>query len=119
MYKILSEKSVKYGKFNVDKKLLKVKVFQNRKNDFYKSISSIFDDILNKHILTCESYKIGLVIHMKNLNPDLCIEFMFPRDLSGKVITDRLSKVIQSNKTINVNNITIEATYFKLKANKK
>ena len=114
MYKLISKKRNRSEKFGLEKLSLRIKLNKIRKDTCHDFMTSIFDDLLKKYIFKIPAYKIGLIISMLNLDPELCIEFRPPEDISGYMISERLSKIFQSNREINLEYIKIEATYFKL-----
>ena len=75
------------------------------------------DEIIVKYITPyCHEIssigKVGLVFKMKNLSPDLCIEYMPIEKLKAETILERLSRISQSNKEINLEDFELQASIF-------
>ena len=120
MYTIKYIYKEEFKKFNVKRLIIGVKINSKirQKSAFIEGVlSDIIDDIIVKHIIPYRNEvssegKIGLVFKMRNLSPDLCIEYMNIERLKANIILERLSTIAQSNKTIFLDDIEIQASIF-------
>ena len=120
MYTIKYIYKEEFKKFNVKRLIIGVKINSKirQKGTFIEGVlSDIIDDIIVKHIIPYRNEvssegKIGLVFKMRNLDPDLCIEYMNIERLKANIILERLSTIAQSNKTIFLDDIEIQASIF-------
>ena len=120
MYTIKYIYKEEFKKFNVKRLIIGVKINSKirQKSTFIEGeLSNIIDDIIVKHIIPYRNEvssegKIGLVFKMRNLSPDLCIEYMNIERLKANIILERLSTIAQSNKTIFLDDIEIQASIF-------
>ena len=120
MYTIKYIYKEEFKKFNVKRLIIGVKINSKirQKGAFIEGVlSDIIDDIIVKHIIPYRNEvssegKIGLVFKMRNLSPDLCIEYMNIERLKANIILERLSTIAQSNKTIFLDDIEIQASIF-------
>ena len=120
MYTIKYIYKEEFKKFNVKRLIIGVKINSKirQKGAFIEGVlSDIIDDIIVKHIIPYRNEvssegKIGLVFKMRNLDPDLCIEYMNIERLKANIILERLSTIAQSNKTIFLDDIEIQASIF-------
>ena len=120
MYTIKYIYKEEFKKFNVKRLIIGVKINSKIRQTgaFIEGVlSDIIDDIIVKHIIPYRNEvssegKIGLVFKMRNLDPDLCIEYMNIERLKANIILERLSTIAQSNKTIFLDDIEIQASIF-------
>ena len=120
MYTIKYIYKEEFKKFNVKRLIIGVKINSKirQKGAFIEGVlSDIIDDIIVKHIIPYRNEvssegKIGLVFKMRNLDPDLCIEYMNIERLKANIILERLSTIAQSNETIFLDDIEIQASIF-------
>lgn len=68
-------------------------------------------EIVKKHAVKNE--KIGLKIMLSTMYP-LFIEYRNPENISYDVILNRISGLMQSNENVKIDEIQMEATYFKI-----
>ena len=110
-----------FKKFNVKRIIIGVKLDLKIKQKLpvEKQFRISIDDIIVKYITPYRREissvsKVGLVFKMKNLSPDLCIEYMPIEKLKAETILERLSKISQSNKEINLEDFELQASVLSL-----
>ena len=120
MYSIIRNNVEKFKTFNINKHIMEIQIGTST-NNHPCDMTFIFNDILDKYLIPCKktappASKIGLRIEFEGMTIALFIEYRHPSDISGELIMERMFKIMQSNKKINLNKLTIEATYFKAKS---
>ena len=119
MFEITRISKQKFEKFNVEKIILDI-CFKNYKINLNETITTIFNNhvkVANKTINYSKKIRIGISLKIKSLENDLHVEYTSLDNVYDKInsLEDRLQKIIQSNKSLDLNKITIIFTILNLK----
>ena len=111
MYKIIAESKTLHKKFNTCVFSLDVKIKTKKASKIEETLDCILKYIHQQLDIDACS-KVGLKINTETMHAPVCIEYRTFSRISGRLILDRMYRVIQSNKLVTLNKLNITATVF-------